>query len=248
MVDVLFLHAAPSDLDALGRAFADGVAAPGLGSIASLLEEEELARARRFRRPADVAEHVFARALVRVALSTVERGIAPSAWRFEKTPAGRPFVAAGLPARSFNVTHSHGLVACAVRSSGAVGIDVEPLSRAGEILDLAPTVFSTTERAALDAVSPSERDDLAVSLWTGKEAYVKALGVGLGARLLSITVSPERGRIMDDDACDRGAASVLHFANVVGSHRLAVSVDEPGEPIVVWDAGPLVRTFARPVA
>ena len=66
-------------------------------------------------------------------------------------------------------------------------MDVESFSRAEEIVPLAPRVFSAAERAQLDALPAAERPDRALSLWTLKEAYIKARGMGLSLPLQEIS-------------------------------------------------------------
>jgi 4'-phosphopantetheinyl transferase len=68
-----------------------------------------------------------------------------------------------------------------------VGVDVESFARAEEIIPLAPRVFSAAERAQLDALPAAERPDRALSLWTLKEAYIKARGMGLSLPLQGIS-------------------------------------------------------------
>ena len=70
-----------------------------------------------------------------------------------------------------------------------VGVDLE---RVDEALgtDPVPRQFLTgPERAALAGVAPRARPREALRCWTAKEARVKALGVGLGARVAEIDTS-----------------------------------------------------------
>ncbi|MGH9560290.1 MAG: 4'-phosphopantetheinyl transferase family protein, partial [Terracidiphilus sp.] len=48
-------------------------------------------------------------------------------------------------------------------------------------------VFSAAERTQLDALPVAERPDRALSLWTFKEAYIKARGMGLSLPLQKIS-------------------------------------------------------------
>jgi 4'-phosphopantetheinyl transferase len=108
-------------------------------------------------------------------------GVPPDAWRFETDGHGRPHVTAplgrvGVP---FSITHTRGLVACAVAGTGEVGIDAEARDRESRIMDVARRFFSDTEVACLERSPPSLRRDVFFHIWTLKEAYVKALGRGL---------------------------------------------------------------------
>lgn len=80
------------------------------------------------------------------------------------------------PEIHFNISHSDG-IAAAMTSECECGIDCE------RIREFSPRImkrcFSETERAAVESAPESERELMFFSLWTLKEAYVKALGAGL---------------------------------------------------------------------
>ena len=98
------------------------------------------------------------------------------------------------------MSHADGLVGVAVSSSD-VGIDLELQSRRlrnhGNEVKLARRYFSEAETASIERETDGEaRRALFIRLWTLKEAYVKAIGRGIGAPpgLSSFTFS------FDDDA------------------------------------------------
>jgi len=157
-------------------------------AMLSAVERRHVARHRfeRHRREAAVS-----RALVRATLAEYI-DIAPSAFGYRVGTHGRPSLEPPQ-AVHFNATNHPELVACAVSLDPQIGVDLEPLARGGEILEVAETVFSAPERAALAALSPEQRADRAVSLWTCKEAYIKAVGLGFSASLLDIVVEFPKG-------------------------------------------------------
>lgn len=157
-----------------------------LARCLALLPEEEHAHVARFHFERNRREATASRALVRTTLAQyIDR--APISFRYRHGPYGQPFVAppCGL---HFNATNHPDLVACVVSLDEEIGVDVEPVLRGEQILEVAPDVFSPAERAALDALPPDQRLDRAVSLWTLKEAYIKARGLGLSAPLKEISV------------------------------------------------------------
>src|SRR5262249_8611625 len=150
----------------------------------------ELERYHRFVFDRHRLEFLATRALVRRTLSSL-RPIDPPAWRFRITAYGRPEIdpPCGI---AFNLANHPTLTVCALRTAtagaapGAVpelGVDVEPLTRGIEIVPLAPSVFSVAERAALHALPAAAQPDRALSLWTLKEAYIKARSLGLSLPL-----------------------------------------------------------------
>lgn len=93
---------------------------------------------------------------------------------------GRPQLA-GEPDWDVNLSHAGSLVAVAVGHRIRLGVDIErvvPLESAGL---LARRYFSAGERAQLAALGPSRSASLHLwyQIWTRKEAYAKAYGVGV---------------------------------------------------------------------
>lgn len=174
-----------------------------LDRFRALLPADELASATRMR---DARLHLSARAFFRESLSRVHREIAPHEWTFARTDAGKPYVT-GPAARlsrmpEASLSHTEGLVAVAV-ADAPVGVDVEPLARAPEVLETVRLAFAPAELAALSALPTAEQGRRAVELWTVKEAYLKALGTGISRHLDRFAVMPLGGgawRIDESDA------------------------------------------------
>ncbi len=77
----------------------------------------------------------------------------------------------------FNLSHSEEMVMCAV-SSEEVGCDVEKITDID--LEIAKRFFYTTEYDAITAAqSDEERKDIFFRLWTLKESFMKATGLGM---------------------------------------------------------------------
>ena len=100
---------------------------------------------------------------------------------------GKPRVEApeGLRGLEFSVSHCDGLTAVVVSASGACGIDVEDENRriGTDVGAFARRWLSEREAARLDRIEDvDERARAFMRLWTVKEAYVKALGLGIAGR------------------------------------------------------------------
>lgn len=145
----------------------------------SLLTPSELARHARYHFDVNRREYLVTRALIRGALSSY-CDVEPRSWRFRLTEHGRPEVSqpVGLPPLSFNVSNTAGLVACVVTLASDVGIDVECVSRGGR-LDVAERVFSYEELTLLRALQEPSRSARFFELWTLRESYAKARGLGM---------------------------------------------------------------------
>jgi 4'-phosphopantetheinyl transferase len=151
----------------------------------SLLDAAERERAARFAFEAHRRQHVAAHALKRLMLSSAVQGARePAAWAFETNADGKPRVR-DASGPHFNLSHCDGMVACAISHAAEIGIDVECLDR--QPLDPADSHFlAASERAWLEALPEALRPTGFFKVWTLKEAYIKATGLGLNQRLDTI--------------------------------------------------------------
>ncbi|MDE2691871.1 MAG: 4'-phosphopantetheinyl transferase superfamily protein [Acidobacteriota bacterium] len=144
------------------------------------LDGPERARRRQFARSVPRREFTLCRAALR-ALLCRELDCGNEELSFGASDHGKPFaLVGGLPAPvSFNVSHSgrHGLIAIAPR--GRIGVDVEDRKARRDMDDDIRLLFAPGEQAGLASAEGDRKTDLFYSLWTMKEALVKAAGVGL---------------------------------------------------------------------
>lgn len=155
-----------------------------VASYRRLLTALELEQEARFYFPKDRHRFLVTRALVRDVLSRYE-AIAPQDWRFEQNNYGRPIIVndAVIGKRiSFNISHSDGLIILSVTRDRAVGIDTENLTRVAP-MQIANKYFSPKEIAALNRLPAALRSQRFFELWTLKESYIKARGMGLSIPL-----------------------------------------------------------------
>lgn len=145
-----------------------------------LLGGDEPDRADRFVRAVHRDRFVVAHAFLRDVLAR-HAGGRPESFRFETSPAGKPFLP-GSRLR-FNLSHSGDLALLAVTLDREIGVDVEALRPLPDACDLAERHFAPTEVAALRALPERDRGDAFLRCWTLKEAYVKGVGDGLGIPL-----------------------------------------------------------------
>ena len=136
---------------------------------------------RRFRSERDRNSYRAAHALARFALSSCETSVPPDAWVFEETAQGRPEISAGhgVPALRFNISHTRSVVACIVTRGLDCGVDVESINCCSDHHDLDRSVLAPSELSAFAAVADTKHPTLFCRYWTLKEAYAKALGLGM---------------------------------------------------------------------
>jgi 4'-phosphopantetheinyl transferase len=159
-----------------------------------LLSRNERERAEKFRYVEHRRHYVVARANLRRLLAERLR-IAPQTIEFVETGYGKPRLAPvhGSADVEFNLSHSGILALYAFSNGRAVGLDVELIREVPDAVDLAERFFSPAETASLRAL-PLDRRSLAfLACWTRKEAFIKALGLGLSCPLdaFDVTIDPD---------------------------------------------------------
>lgn len=151
----------------------------------SLLTDDEREHEQRFLVARHSHRYLVTRALIRTVLSRY-CATPPAAWRFATNPYGRPEIANDTEVHgglSFNVSHTSEMILMGVTRGNALGVDIETVSRVRAPLEIAERFFSTDEAAALSALPVPLQRDRFVQLWTLKEAYMKACGMGFSIAL-----------------------------------------------------------------
>lgn len=155
-----------------------------LDAYRALMSADEHARMARFVFDRDRRAFLLTRALVRTTLSRYA-AVAPADWQFVANVHGRPEILdrpAGVPDLRFNISHTDGLIACAVTIGREVGVDVEYIGR--QVLhDIAGRHFAPAEVTDLKRLPAEEQRRVFFDYWTLKEAYIKARGFGLALPL-----------------------------------------------------------------
>ena len=204
-------------------------------SCRAVLSEDERRRADRLRRTSDRRTFEVAHSLIRHALS-LYADVPASAWSFRANRWGRPEIAgpAHAPRFAFSLSHTRGLVACAITAGGACGIDVESFERGGNPLRVARRVLSGPELADLEAQPAEAKLGRFLEYWTLKEAYLKARGVGLSVAMREVSFAlGERGirlAAVDPGALDGPAAWAFASERPTPTHALALALGPPDGP------------------
>lgn len=156
----------------------------------SLATAEERLQNSRYTFEAGRREHAISHGFVRDVLSGYLNRES-SLITFKKNQYGRPeLVDQSEPPVHFNISHSSGFYVCAVARSYEVGVDTEKLIRKTEYLDVAESVFSQQENAKLKSLESASRREFFFQIWTLKESYIKARGMGLSLPLEKFSFDP----------------------------------------------------------
>jgi 4'-phosphopantetheinyl transferase len=103
---------------------------------------------------------------------------------FLRTDKGKPY----LPRCDihFNLSHSGDWALLAVAKAELIGVDVEAVSTARDLIGIAENYYHPHEFAQLQMLAGAAQNDLFYRLWTLKEAFLKATGTGISAGLEKI--------------------------------------------------------------
>ncbi len=159
-------------------------------SLFECLSSAERDRAARFRFEKDRWSYQVSHAWKRRILGRyLDRD--PAALAFATGEWGKPELASpedhGI---RFNLSHSKGVTLIAVAPKLDLGVDVEELQNAERMEPIFQRFGATEEKAAL-APDLNERDlgRMLTAWWVGKEAYIKAVGMGLSLPLDQFSLS-----------------------------------------------------------
>jgi len=222
------------------------------------LSIEEQARRDRLRFEADRRDFTLAHDLLRRTLSKYS-DLLPGDWRFSANEYGKPSIDSvdpRLKALSFNISYTRGCVACAIALNAPLGVDVERIEQSQRLQEVADQYFSEEEAAWLRQCSHELRNVRIIELWILKEAFLKAIGVGLYGSLHDISfhfdghapIKIAGPSIIDPNEWHFALAELFHDIRVgvvvrsVARPRFFISKDEGNGgvlvPICVADRAP----------
>lgn len=182
--DVAACVALPQGIEVWQYCLADVEADTGLLAAArAQLSRAEQVRMDALVRPADRRRFALAHAILRQLLAH-RLGCAPSGLDFRTGPFGKPYLVHDCGLR-FNLSHAGDYVLVALSEQGEVGVDIEYRDPELDVGSLAELAWSGRERRD-GQIEPCDF----FARWTGKEAVLKALGVGIGEHLQALSIHP----------------------------------------------------------
>lgn len=150
-----------------------------------VLSEAEHLRACRFHFEQDRRRYISARSALRLLLGHYI-GVDPRTLVFAVGEHGKPYLESHRNIH-FNLTHSGPLAGLAISTHGAVGLDCEYIHEMEEMTSISERVCSEDELRIMSGVSVKQYRELFFRSWTRKESILKAIGLGLGFSLRSLT-------------------------------------------------------------
>jgi 4'-phosphopantetheinyl transferase len=193
-----------------------------LAELAGLLSADEQERAARFHFDKDRQRFTVCRAWLRGILGGLLQ-TPPQTIVFSLGERGKPGVEG--PWR-FNLSHSHDWAVCAAAWDLPVGIDIEAPREIRDAEHLARQFFTSDEQRMVCSGPQNRLEHRFLTVWTRKEAFVKATGNGLYTDLGDFTAGLDASFIEDGSGQQWGVRNL----GLVPDH--AVALCAPG---LLWD-------------
>ena len=147
-----------------------------VSGLLDTLDPSEKGRSARFRVEAARVHYVAAHALARFAIGRA-LGRNSRSLEFDYDSFGKPHLV-GVTDLGFSLSHSDGLVGCALGVHREIGIDIENMRQETDLDAISDVAFAVSEREWVAASPTGDRRERFFQFWTLKEAYLKAKGVG----------------------------------------------------------------------
>jgi 4'-phosphopantetheinyl transferase len=145
----------------------------------SVLSQQEIAKAARFFKQEDKQNYLVRRYALRMLLGAYLRQ-SPAEIRFHQSANRKP----SLPGINFNTSHTSNFAVIAL-SESPIGIDIEKVHPDFQFSDLLNQCFSPEEITYVN--SSSDVPMIFFTLWTRKEALLKATGEGIVDNLQQVS-------------------------------------------------------------
>ncbi|HTL71825.1 MAG TPA: 4'-phosphopantetheinyl transferase superfamily protein [bacterium] len=163
--------------------------------LKKLLSSEELDQAGCYRFVRDQRRFIIRRAVLRQLLAAC-LATSPLAVRLELGVHGKPIVSGQADGGDlrFNCSHSGDWALVALARGIELGVDLEQHQPMSDAADVAKKFFTTAEINELNHLPSALKTAGFFNCWTRKEAFVKALGLGLSYPLnrFVVSLSPEK--------------------------------------------------------
>jgi len=202
----------------------------------SCLSAEELARADRFKVERARQDFLISHHLLRQTLSRYLQSDARSiGYRYGQH--GKPHLKTpGRHELNFSLSHSGDRLLIAICDNCEIGVDIERIQERSNPLQLARHFMSEDEALQLaELKDPVAQREFFFTLWTRKEAYVKALGKGFFHAINKTYMNEISAGIHVPSSEDHRAYRVIDL-EIAGDYKAAVAIrmddDSPANAIV----------------
>ena len=160
-----------------------------------LLSHQERVKANAFRKQRDRRRFIVRHGMLRILMGHYV-GVKPSMLTFTQGKYGKPNLQWPLvDGLNFSLSQTDGVALLSFAYARAIGIDIEKETETFDFLTVGSEVFSDQELVTLQECEGASRKRRFFTMWTRKEAYLKALGFGfsIDPRQLTLLDAPQLG-------------------------------------------------------
>lgn len=182
-----------------------------------ILSPDERRRAEKYHFEKDKNHFINARAALRRILSRY-LDLAPNQIGFSGNRYGKPElnIKNSDAALNFNFSSSWEIALCAVTRNREIGVDIEFIKGESANIEIAERYFSPDEISALKNIPEPLQSAAFFSVWTRKEAFIKAVGQGLSYPLqkFSVSIQPDEmtPSLIINDSLENDIWSLFSFS------------------------------------
>lgn len=159
----------------------DSYSASKVSAVQKSLSAQELEKAQRFRFIKDQHRYILTHGMLRTILGKYLKS-EPSEIEFISNEFGKPSLSEKFKKIHFNLSHCSGISVLAFSAKSEIGIDIEKIDPEFDFDLIAKAHFSQTENSFIHEIQGEEPKRF-YTLWTRKEAILKAVGMGIGENL-----------------------------------------------------------------
>jgi 4'-phosphopantetheinyl transferase len=200
-----------------------------------MLDQLEQAYAKRLKNELQQKRYIEVHGRLRQLLSGILNQ-APEKLVIEKTAFGKPFLAEH-PELAFNLSHSANDYIIGVGKNCRIGVDIEHCNARANFSALVTKCFAEEEIQYWNCLPEDQKKTAFYSIWTRKEAFVKAVGRGLALGLRGCVINPEKPDELLRIPMDCGNPSHWRVFEVVREPGVcsAIVVDEANSQVCQRD-------------
>lgn len=204
---------------------------PEVEQLTGILSPDEIARANRFHFPTDKNRFIVTRGILRQLLGNY-LGENSRSLEFTYSDRGKPQLKNDSPLQ-FNLSHSQDYALFGFTLDHLIGVDLEYQKAMPDALKLAQRFFAPSEYQLLEELPKEEQPQLFFQLWTAKEAYLKALGIGLSGSLADAEIGFDQNKalyLFNPVTADRKAPWSLFSCSPASNYLGAIAINSQIAP------------------
>lgn len=151
-------------------------------SLRALLSNDEVLKLQQYKNKPTQYTSTVTRSLCRLILAQYTN-TTPQSLKFIRNQHGKPELVDNINTLRFNLSHNNELIVMVVCANDDIGCDIENPKRKINVELISRRYFAKQEHKQLSHLTGEQQKKRFFEIWTLKEAFVKATGIGIGLGL-----------------------------------------------------------------